>query len=191
MPVTINYKTNLATKRSSNLILFSNENFNISLIKKYLLSKEYSFISDILKTRDIKKKIQFFDISSKKKIIFVSLKKNLKVSEAENLGAKFYDEFKDLKQNEYYLNSDTASGQLKNLVGYFLHGLRLKSYSFEKYKTKKNKKKISINVIGKNKPNITDQLKFKSIEEGTFFARDLVSEPGNVLHPDEYSKRII
>ena len=141
MPVTINYKTNLSTKSSSNLILFSNENFNISLIKKYLLSKEYSFISDILKTRDIKKKIQFFDISSKKKIIFVSLKKNLKVSEAENLGAKFYDEFKDLKQNEYYLNSDTASGQLKNLVGYFLHGLRLKSYSFEKYKTKKNKKK--------------------------------------------------
>ena len=68
MPVTINYKTNLATKSSSNLILFSNENFNISLIKKYLLSKEYSFISDILKTRDIKKKIQFFDISSKKKL---------------------------------------------------------------------------------------------------------------------------
>ncbi len=23
-----------------------------------------------------------------------------------------------------------------------------------------------------------------------FFARDLVSEPGNILHPDEYAKRL-
>ena len=28
------------------------------------------------------------------------------------------------------------------------------------------------------------------MEQGTFFARDLVSEPGNILHPDEYAKRI-
>ena len=35
-----------------------------------------------------------------------------------------------------------------------------------------------------------NQLKFKAIEKGTFFARDLVSEPGNILHPDEYAKRI-
>ena len=28
------------------------------------------------------------------------------------------------------------------------------------------------------------------MEEGTFCARDLVSEPGNILHPDEYAKRI-
>ena len=34
------------------------------------------------------------------------------------------------------------------------------------------------------------QLKFKALEQGTFFARDLVSEPGNILHPDEYAKRI-
>ena len=33
-------------------------------------------------------------------------------------------------------------------------------------------------------------MKFKAIEEGTFYARDLVSEPGNILHPDEYVKRI-
>ena len=33
-------------------------------------------------------------------------------------------------------------------------------------------------------------LKFQALEEGTFYARDLVSEPGNVLHPDEYAKRL-
>jgi len=28
------------------------------------------------------------------------------------------------------------------------------------------------------------------LEDGTFYARDLVSEPGNILHPDEYAKRL-
>jgi leucyl aminopeptidase len=47
-------------------------------------------------------------------------------------------------------------------------------------------------VLGnKNKPSNKTQLKFKSLEEGTFYARDLVSEPGNILHPDEYAKRLI
>jgi len=35
------------------------------------------------------------------------------------------------------------------------------------------------------------QLKFQALEEGTFYARDLVSEPGNILHPDEYAKRLM
>ena len=56
---------------------------------------------------------------------------------------------------------------------------------------KKNKKLVFINVIGnKNKISSQDQLRFRALEEGTFFARDLVSEPGNILHPDEYAKRI-
>ena len=42
----------------------------------------------------------------------------------------------------------------------------------------------------KNKPSIKSQLKFKALEEGTFYTRDLVSEPGNILHPDEYVKRL-
>ena len=69
--------------------------------------------------------------------------------------------------------------------------MKLKSYKFNKYKTKKNTRIISVNVVGsKNKPSAKHQLKFKALEQGTFFARDLVSEPGNVLHPDEYAKRI-
>ena len=56
---------------------------------------------------------------------------------------------------------------------------------------KKEKRIISINVLGnKNRPSVQNQIKFKALEEGTFYARDLVSEPGNILHPDEYAKRI-
>jgi len=67
----------------------------------------------------------------------------------------------------------------------------LKSYEFNLYKSKKNKALVFINVIGKkNKISTQDQIRFKALEKGTFFARDLVSEPGNILHPDEYAKRL-
>ena len=190
MSVTINYKSNSSKINSSNLILFSDENFNISPLKKHISSSEHNFVKDLIKTVDLKKKILSFDISSKRKIILVSQKKNIKNSDVENLGAKFYDLFKDTKESTFILNSNTISDKSKNFVGNFLHGLRLKSYTFEKYKTKKNKKTITINVIGKNIPTNKEQIKFKAIEEGTFYTRDLVSEPGNVLHPDEYAKRL-
>ena len=48
------------------------------LLKKYISHSEQSYISDLLKTKDIKKKIQFFDINSKRKIILISLKKILR-----------------------------------------------------------------------------------------------------------------
>ena len=190
MTIVINYKNSPSKKNPSNLVLFIDEKFNISNIRKHISGPEYSFISDMLKTKSLKKKIVSFDINSKKKIILVSLKKNISSSESENLGANFYDKFKEAKQTEYNVNSDSLILQNKNVLGNFLHGIRLKSYSFEKYKTKKNKKNILIIVTGKNKPSSRDQLKFKAIEEGTFYTRDLVSEPGNILHPDEYAKRL-
>ncbi len=190
MTISINYKNSLANKNSSNLVLFVDEKFNTSQIKKHISSSEFSFISDLIKIKNSKKRIVSFEISSKRKIILVSFKKNQSSSNAENLGAKFYDQIKDLRQSEYNVNSDCVPSSFKNLIGNFLHGIKLKSYTFEKYKTKKNNKNISIIVTGKNKPTSKEQLKFKAIEEGTFYTRDLVSEPGNVLHPDEYAKRL-
>ena len=50
-------------------------------------------------------------------------------------------------------------------------------------------KNITIKILqNKNKSMNKDLLKFKALEEGTFYTRDLVSEPGNILHPDEYAK---
>ncbi len=190
MSVQIIYKKTLAKKNKPNLVLFVDEKFNVKSLKKHISNHQYSFIYDLLKTRDLKKKIIHFDIDSKKKIILVSIKKNINSSDLENLGANFYEKFKDNKQYEYELNSDTISNGLNNVVAYFLHGLKLKSYKFDKYKSKKNEKKLSVTVTGKNIPTQKEQLKFKSIEEGTFYTRDLVSEPGNVLHPDEYAKRL-
>ena len=190
MNIKVNFKKQAFNKSNANLILFADEKFNITGIKKHISNSEYSYISDLLNNKDDKKKIVTFDISSKKKIILVSLKRNLTDSELENLGAQCYVILNELKETEYVVNSDSVPNGFKNILGYFLHGIKLKSYKFEKYKTKKDKGNISLNVAGKNIPSSKDQLKFNSIEEGTFYTRDLVSEPGNVLHPDEYARRI-
>ena len=190
MNIKINFKKQVFNKSNENLILFVDENFNISSLKKNISNFDYSYISDLLKTRDPKKKIITFDINSKRKIILVSLKKNVTNSEVENLGADCFKIIKELKKSNFFINSDTATIKSKNFVGHFLHGIKLKSYLFEKYKSKKTNKDIVLNIFGKNIPTINDQAKFNAIEEGTFYARDLVSEPGNVLHPDEYAKRI-
>ena len=140
MTVQIKYKNSTLKREVSNPVLFVDEKFNISTLKKYISTSEFTFISDLLKTKDLKNKILTFDISSKRKIILVALKNKLISSDLENLGGKFFDIFKNLDKKEYNIKSDTVPSQYKNLIGYFLHGIKLKSYSFEKYKTKKIKK---------------------------------------------------
>ena len=190
MSVEINYKSIFGKKNSENLVLFVYDTLNISGLKKYISNKEFTFINDLLKVSDKKSKIFSYDINSKKKILLVSIQNNFKNSDFESLGGKFYNEIKEIKVKNLIINSDTIKKNSKNFIGYFLHGMKLKSYIFEKYKSKKSKNKITISVIGKQIPTKTERLKFKAIEDGTFYARDLVSEPGNILHPDEYAKRL-
>ena len=190
MTVQINYKS-IKKKTINNLVLFVGDNFNISELKEHISNAEFSYVSDLLKNSDLKKDILFFRINSKKTVFLVSIKKEITISDIENLGAKFHGHINYDKKKEYFINSDTINHKIKNFVGYFLHGLKLKSYEFNIYKSKNNKKLISVNVIGnRNKMSNQDHLRFKALEEGSFFARDLVSEPGNILHPDEYAKRI-
>ena len=189
MTVQVLYKNK---DNSNNLVLFTDEKFNIDNLKKHISNSEFSYIKDLLKTSDLKKNLFIFEPSSKKKIILISVKNNLEASDIENLGAEFYRRISYEKKSQYTLNSDTLNNKFENFIGYFLHGLKLKSYEFNLYKSKKETKLISINVIGnKNRSTIQNELRFKAIEEGTFFARDLVSEPPNVLNPKEYTNRLL
>ena len=191
MTVKINYKSTGYKKNSNKLVLFADENFNISGLKKHLSNLELSYISDLLKTCDLKKKLLVFELNSKKKIILISIKKNLKTIDVENLGAEFYSYINYGNKGEFTINADSIASKVEDFIGYFLHGLKLKSYEFNIYKSKKEKKLFLVNIIGqKSKLTVKNELKFKALEEGSFYARDLVSEPGNILHPDEYAKRL-
>ena len=191
MTIKINLKKSTLKNASSNLVLFTDEKFTTNPLKKYISSSEFYYITDLLKSVDLSKNLFVFELSSKKKIVLVSVKKNIKNSDIESLGAELYGRINYGKKCEYFINPDSITVNQKNFIGHFLHGLKLKSYEFKKYKSKKDTREITINVLGnKNKLLPKDLLKFKALEEGTFYARDLVSEPGNVLHPDEYAKRL-
>ena len=118
---------------------------------------------------------------------------NCKVSlDFEKLGSKLLLFLKNNKiENSYF---SASSNLLTNIqLEKILHGAQLKSYNFNIYKSEKTKElKINLNVVGNkiNKNNILRK-KLNALLEGIFFTRDLVSEPGNVLHPDEYAKRIV
>ena len=192
MSIKINYSNKAISKSSANLVLFTDEKFNIGSLKKYLSNLEFSYINDLLKNSNLEKNLLTFELSSKKKIVLISIKNISENSDIENLGAEFYEHISNNKKGEYFINLDSISSKSENLIGYFLHGLKLKSYEFNLYKSKKEQKLFSINVIGKkNKFTIQNELRFKAIEEGTFFARDLVSEPPNVLNPKEYVNRLL
>ncbi len=106
--------------------------------------------------------------------------------EYEKLGAQFYD---FLKKNEIYDININIPKKIKSIfISSFIHGAELKSYEFDLYKSKKNKKNININI---DKSILSSKSKkLDAILKGVNFTRDLVSEPGNVLHPDEYAKRL-
>ena len=192
MSIRINHLKKKISFSEKNIVLFSNDKFQISSLKNHLSNSEFQYINDILKTSDLKKNILVFELNSKKKIILLSIKNNLKLSDIENLGGEFYSRINTGKNADYFIISDSLSSKHEKFLAYFLHGIKLKSYEFKKYKTKKDLRNISLNVIGnKNKVSSQHLLRFRALEEGTFFARDLVSEPGNILHPDEYAKRLV
>ena len=89
MTVQINYKNSNSKKSPSNLVLFVDEKFSISGLKKLISNSEFSYISDLLKNSNLKKDLLVFKINSKKTIFLVSIKKDTKSSDIENLGAKF------------------------------------------------------------------------------------------------------
>ena len=67
MPIKITYSKSSKAKSDANLVLFSNDKFNIKTLKRYLSVNEFSYINDLLKTNDLKKNLFIFDVSSKKK----------------------------------------------------------------------------------------------------------------------------
>ena len=67
MSVKINFKNITFKKNSINLVLFTDEKFSTSSIKKYISNSEFSYITDLLKTSDLKKGYLFLSSIQKKK----------------------------------------------------------------------------------------------------------------------------
>jgi leucyl aminopeptidase len=182
----------------NNLLVFCNDKKKLPDLSNLLNKNQINFIKKFIDECDFKKK-KFFDlnIDPKHKIAIVNFnpksKQNLTL-EIEELGAKIYDQFKllnifsifTIKENlEYFLKLD------KKFINKFLFGMFLRSYNFQKYKTKIDKNHISITLPKGLEKKISEfDSKYMSLVEGINFTKDLVSEPGNILHPDEYVNRL-
>ena len=75
MSIKINYKNTKSEKQLNNQVLFTDEKFNINPLRKYITPSEFSYVKDLLKISDLKKNFIIFKLSSKKKIVLISIKK--------------------------------------------------------------------------------------------------------------------
>ncbi len=163
----------------SELIFINNKNF-----KHKTLDYKEIIDNELFKEKKIIQRNQ-----DKVNYIFINCIGQKKSSDFENIGSMLFDFLSNNKIENSFFNY--SSIKITNVqIERILHGATLKSYSFEIYKTKKNIKKfININIVGKSNKNLL-KTKLDALTEGVFLTRDLVSEPGNILHPDEYAKRI-
>ena len=174
---------------SGSILLFADKNSEIKNINSLLNSSERNLLKKNLKNQNKKKEIFSFDISHNQKIIIYSIKNNK--NSYEKNGAKLFEFFKKDNLNKVYIFGDTIEDpNINKCLLEFVHGMKLKSYSFDKYLTKKNYEILNINILTRKKVDLNLIKNLSAIEKGVNYTKDLVSEPGNILHPDEYAKRL-
>ncbi len=195
MSIKLTIKKSYNEKMVKNYVFFTNEDFKIDSLDKSAVGKYSNQIRKTINSSELKnKEFLSFNLNPSQKIILIKLKKNQSPLENEKTGAKFFEYTKlnsfynaaFFEQNIYQLKSSS-----KYFFDEFILGVRLKSYIFDKYKTKKNDKNLVLDLfIKKNQINFNRNKRFTSLIEGSNFTKDLVSEPGNILHPDEYAQRL-
>ncbi len=184
MKLNLKFVTKIPRLASGNEIIFLKQK---KMKSTYLKSIDKSvFSSKLFNDQNFLKR----DYNNKS-YIFVNCTKSKISLEFEKLGSKLFEYLKANKiENSIIIenNNTLTNVQLEKI----LHGFQLKSYNFNIYKTENKKNEIiNLSVVGINakKSNLLRN-KLNALLDGVFLTRDLVSEPGNILHPDEYAKRI-
>ncbi len=192
MALKINYLDN---KKGSikNKAVFIPLDTKISAFKaNFDRSINQKILNFLKKNKDTKEnKIISLNQDFDQKLIIIFLAKNNNQLESEKLGAKFFGFVKSNEVYDIFINGPDFFHSKKPNINFdsFVHGAELKSYEFNLYKTKKKNKVINFNINRKDIYN--KKQKLDSILNGVNFTRDLVSEPGNILHPDEYARRLL
>lgn len=120
------------------------------------------------------------------------LEKNFSNFELEKLGASIYSAVSKFESCIVKIGNEDIKFE-ENVDGFSLiaFGSLLKSWSFDKYKTKKDEKikltkiqYISADITSSN----TNFISFKNLAESIFLTRHVVSEPGNVIYPESFAE---
>jgi len=185
MKLKVNFVTKLSKAKTENEIIFvKNKNLknkNLKPILKFVLESKL-FQEGLFIQKEY----------NKRNYILINCRKLKLSSDYENIGSKLFDYLSNSKIENSYINIgkiDINNIQLEKI----LHGVKLKSYSFDIYKSNNNKNKIiNLNIVGtQTNKSIILRKKLNALLQGVFFARNLVSEPPNVLTTDKYVKRLL
>ncbi len=195
MSIKLSIKKSYNEKIVKNYVFFTYEDFKIEGLDKSVVSKFSNQIKKTINSSEKKnKEFLTFNLNPSQKIILIRVKKSQSALETEKIGAKF---FNFTKLNSFYevaffeQNIHQIKSNSKYFFDEFVLGVKLKSYIFDKYKTKKSNKYLTLDLfIKKNLINFNKNNRFTALIEGSNFTKDLVSEPGNILHPDEYAQRL-
>lgn len=132
-------------------------------------------------------------------LLGVGKPEKLGIDEITALGGRFQASFAAMKVENAQLFGDGFKAfkavRPEQAAAFFATGLALRSYHFEKYKTKskedKAAKPLKIEFILESATKAAALYKYqRAVTEGVFFARDLVNEPPNILYPATFASRI-
>ncbi len=94
--------------------------------------------------------------------------------------------------------AELASGALNaEKAADLAQGVRLRAYAFDRYKTKRKEEetppaKRSVTVAVGDVAAVRNAYQARAaVSDGVLMARDLVNEPANVLHPEEFARRAL
>ena len=132
-------------------------------------------------------------------IILIGLgdEKKLDETEAQNIGGTVFKHLESLRASQASVFVEDSKSKLSSqeLAAHIAYGALLRSYRFDKYRTKeeddKKQKLTSLSLLVDKASQATTKFDIlESVAEGVFLTRDVVSEPPNHLHPESYAARI-
>lgn len=164
----------LASNAKSNNVIFL---ANLEAVSASTRLKDYQKAS--IASDEKEKKFQFRDESGNL-LVYIAEESEEK---CRKQGHQLFTTLSSLKISELaiYLESD----EKKNYA--FVEGLSLSSYSFDKYKSKKEDKNFDVYLSGLTAASINE---IKALCKANFTARTLVNEPHSFLNATQYSKEI-
>ena len=127
------------------------------------------------------------------RILMVGIGKSLDALGHQSLGGRVVARLNSVGEKAASIVVDTGAKDLAAAAAEVAFGARLRSYRFDKYRTKEKEDKkpslgtLTVCVKGAAKAR-SGFRNFDKVADGVFFTRDLVSEPPNVLYPVSFAR---
>jgi leucyl aminopeptidase len=182
------------------LVIAVTDSLKFGPVGKDIDKKTGSALTKAIKTREFKgKKGEVLALIAPagvdyEQIILLGLDKEKKLNNlvAEAAGGAIQSTLNKVKASDAVILLEGLK-DAHDLAAHMAYGAHLRSYRFDKYRTKEKKenkptlKKININVDHKEKASALFT-KLEKIAAGVFLARNVVTEPPNVLYPESYAE---